>query len=332
MTATVACACLSVKYIDSNGLIPESERSNLMSRLNYHHLHYFWAVAKDGNLTRAAEKLHVSQSALSKQIRLLEEQLGQPLFARTGRTLQLTEAGQVALEHADTIFATGSELTALLREGRRETRQVLRIGAVATLSRNFQENFIRPLLQRDDVELMLQSGVLVDLLGRLRVHTLDVILSNQRVHASAEDPWRCRRIARQPVSLVGPPRPKRKAFRFPQDLATVPLLLPGRDNDIRAAFDLLCEQHGLSYRVRAEVDDMALLRLLARDSNSVALVPTVVVQDELRSGRLVEYAVVPGLFETFFAISLQRRFESPLLKGLLKQSEDVFLSPQPSAA
>ncbi len=298
-----------------------------MARLNYHHLHYFWAVAKDGNLTRAAEKLHVSQSALSKQIRQLEEQLGQPLFTRAGRSLKLTEAGQLALGYADTIFASGSELVGLLREGRREERQVLRIGAVATLSRNFQENFIRPLLQRDDVELMLQSGNLIDLLGRLRVHTLDLILSNRRVHASAEDPWRCRRIARQPVSLVGKPRPRRKAFRFPDELAEVPLLLPGRDNDIRAGFDLLCEQYGLRYRLRAEVDDMALLRLLARDSDSVALVPTVVVQDELSSGRLVEYAVVPGLYETFFAISLHRRFEPPLLKSLLKQSEEAFLAP-----
>ncbi len=300
-----------------------------MSRLNFHHLHYFWAVAKEGNLTRAAEKLHVSQSALSKQIRQLEEQLGQPLFARVGRTLKLTEAGQLALGYADSIFASGSELVALLREGRREERQVLRIGAVATLSRNFQENFIRPLLQRDDVELVLQSGTLLELLGRLRVHSLDVILSNRRVHASAEDPWRCRRIARQPVCLVGKPRGRRApAFRFPQDLGDVPLLLPGRDSDIRAGFDLLCEQFGVRYRLRAEADDMALLRLLARDSDSVALVPTVVVQDELQSGRLVEYAVVPGLYETFFAISLQRRFEPPLLKSLLKQSEDVVLAPQ----
>jgi LysR family transcriptional activator of nhaA len=141
------------------------------------------------------------------------------------------------------------------------------------------------------------------------------------VHASSEDPWRCQRIARQPVSLVGKPRSKRKAFRFPEELAEVPLLLPGRDNDIRAGFDLLCERLGIRYRLRAEVDDMALLRLLARDSDSVALLPTVVVQDELRNGRLVEYSVVPDLHENFYAISVQRHFTPPLLKTLLKQSE-----------
>jgi LysR family transcriptional regulator, transcriptional activator of nhaA len=299
-----------------------------MSRLNFHHLHYFWAVAKEGNLTRTAAQLHVSQSALSAQIRQLEGQLGQPLFVRAGRRLQLTEAGRLALGYAESIFATGAELTALLREGRRDERQVLRIGAVATLSRNFQENFLRPLLKRPDVELVLHSGSLVDLLARLRVHTLDLILSNQRVHASSDNPWRCQRIARQPVSLVGKPRPRRKAFRFPAELAEVPLLLPGRDNDIRAGFDLMCEQLGIRYRLRAEVDDMALLRLLARDSDGVALLPTVVVQDELRSRQLVEYVVVPDLHEHFYAISVQRHFSPPLLKTLLKRSEaEVLGSP-----
>jgi LysR family transcriptional activator of nhaA len=315
-----------VRYRSSRQNDPERP----VQRLNYHHLHYFWAVAKEGNLTRAATRLHVSQSALSVQVRQLEDQLGQALFERRGRTLQLTEAGRLAMSYAESIFAAGGELVALLREGRRANRQVLRIGAVSTLSRNFQENFVRPLLEREDVELVLQSGGLAELLGRLRVHTLDVVLSNRRVHGTPDDPWRCRRIARQPVSLVGRPRPKRRAFRFPEELAEVPLLLPGPDHDIRAGFDLMCEQRGIRYRLRAEVDDMAMLRLLARDSDSVALLPTVVVQDELRSGRLVEYAVVPELSETFYAITVRRHFEPPLLKALLKRPEADVLGMSPA--
>lgn len=297
-----------------------------MSDLNFHHLRYFWAVAKEGNLTRAAATLHVSQSALSAQIKQLEARLGQKLFRRTGRTLMLTEAGQLALTYAESIFATGNELVAVLREGRREERQVLRVGAVATLSRNFQENFIRPLIDRPDVELALSSGNLGELLAQLRVHSVDLILSNQRVHASTNDPWRCRRIARQPVSLVGRPRTG-TPFRYPDDLAYLPLLLPGRDNDIRASFDLLCEQQGIRYRLRAEVDDMALLRLLARDSDSIALLPSVVVQDELRSGRLVEHAVVPDLYENFYVVTVQRRYEPPLVRVLLGRSESEVLQP-----
>ncbi|WP_157269594.1 LysR family transcriptional regulator [Azohydromonas aeria] len=302
-----------------------------MQRLNFHHLHYFWAVAKEGNLTRAAQGLHVSQSALSTQIRQLEEQLGQALFERRGRALELTEAGRLALSYAESIFASGSELMALLRDGRRHEHQVLRLGAVATLSRNFQENFLRPLLEREDVELILQSGSLDELLARLKVHKLDLVLSNRAVQATAEAHWRCRRIARQPVSLVGRPRPAGQPFRFPQDLADVPLLLPGRDNDIRAGFEMLCEQLGIRYRLRAEVDDMALLRLLARDCGSVALLPSVVVQDELRDGVLVEYAVVPQLHESFYGITVQRHFEPPLLRSLLRRPQGEVLAPVPPA-
>lgn len=296
-----------------------------MTTLNFHHLRYFWAVAKDGNLTRAARQLHVSQSALSVQIKQLEADLGQRLFQRTGRTLTLTESGQVALAYADSIFATGNELVEVLREGRREERQVLRIGAVATTSRNFQENFIRPLLDRDDVDLVLVSGSLPELLARLRVHSLDLVLCNQRIHASGTEPWRCRRIAQQPVSLVG--RPSTLPFKFPEDLAHVPLVLPGRDNELRLAFDLRCEQLGLRPRVRAEVDDMALLRLLARDSDSVALMPTVVAQDELRAGRLVELAVVPDLYENFYGVTVQRRYEPKLVGELLARPDVEVLRP-----
>lgn len=299
-----------------------------MTQLNFHHLRYFWAVAKEGNLTRAAKQLHVSQSALSAQIKQLESDLGQRLFLRTGRTLTLTEAGRLALSYAEGIFASGNELLEVLREGRREERQVLRIGAVATTSRNFQENFIRPLLDRTDVDLVLVSASLPELLSRLRVHSLDLVLCNQRVHASATEPWRCRRIARQPVSLVG--RPSSRPFRFPDDLSHVPLVLPGRDNEMRTAFDLRCEQLGIRPRIRAEVDDMALLRLLARDSDSIALMPTVVAQDELGSGRLVELAVVPDLYENFYGVTVQRRYEPPLVGQLLARPDAEVLRP-PSA-
>lgn len=297
-----------------------------MSRLNYHHLHYFWAIAKEGNLTRAAARLHVSQSALSTQLRQLEEQVGQPLFTRTGRTLQLTEAGRLALSYAESIFSAGDELIARLRDEQRPARQLLRIGAVATLSRNFQENFLRPLLARDDVELQLHSGALEDLLGRLRVHSLDLVLSNRAVQPGSEEGWRCRRIARQPVSLIGHPRPRRQPFRFPQDLATVPLVLPSRATDIRLGFDLLCEQYGIRYRLLAEVDDMPLMRLLTRDARVVALMPSVVVQDELRLRKLAEYHVVDDLHENFFAVTVRRHAESALLRSLLVRPEGEVLT------
>lgn len=290
----------------------------LPGRLNYHHLHYFWAVAREGSLTRAAQDLNVAQSALSTQIRQLETQLGQPLFERRGRRRVLTEAGRIALGYADTIVAAGTDLLATLREGR-HGRRVLRVGAVATLSRNFQHEFLSPLVGEPDVELVLHAGSLTEQLVRLEAHTLDLVLSNRRVQEDAETGWRCQRIARQQVSLIGPPR-EGAPFRFPDDLAGTPLLLPSRDSEIRTAFDVLCEQYGLRPVIAAEVDDMAMLRLLARDSGAVALVPAVVVRDELRSGALEEYAVVPNLHEEFFAISMRRQFQHPLVAVLLARA------------
>ncbi len=296
--------------------------TNVAARLNYHHLHYFWAVAREGNLTRAAQRLHVSQSALSTQIRQLESQLGQQLFERRGRTLELTEAGRIALDYADSIVTAGNELVGTLRDGRRDERHVLRVGSVATLSRNFQRAFLAPILKDPSLSLVLQSGSLAELLSRLRAHTLDVVLSNRRVPEDADHAWRSSRIARQQVSLVGPPRST--PFRYPDELADVPLLLPSRDHEFRTAFDVLCDERGLRPTVIAEADDMAMLRVLTRELNAVALVPAVVVQDELRDGRLQEYCAVPDLFEEFHAISVTRRYQPSLLRTLLaRRTTDV---------
>jgi LysR family transcriptional activator of nhaA len=145
------------------------------------------------------------------------------------------------------------------------------------------------------------------------------------VQEDAGTAWRCRRIARQQVSLVGPPQ-RGAPFRFPDDLARVPLVLPSRDSEIRGAFDVLCEQHGLRVSVAAEVDDMAMLRLIARNSAAVALVPAVVVVDELRSGVLEEYAVVPNLYEEFFAVTVRRQYQHPLVPPLLDQAATAVLT------
>ena len=291
-----------------------------MRNLNFRHLLYFWTVAQRGHLTRAAAELRVSQSALSAQIRQLEAYLGQPLFERGGRALQLTEFGAVVLDYADSIFGLGQELMATVRSGPGQRIQQLRVGVVATLSRNFTENLLRPLFRRPEVRLTLQSGSLEELLERLRVHSLEAVLSNKPVVAEADRPWRCMRLAHQSVCLIGPPRPTRRRFKLPDELAGQRLVLPGTSSDVRSQFDLWCERAGLRIEVAAEVDDMAMLRLLARDSGAIAVLPEVVVQDELREGRLQRYCSIPGVFENFYAITAYRHKPSALVQQLLGRS------------
>ncbi len=288
-----------------------------MATLNYHHLRYFWAIAHERSLTRAAERLHVSQSALSVQLRQIEERLGHPLFERGNRRLTLTEAGRIALDYADTIFRTGDELVSTLKGTAASGRAVLRVGAVATLSRNFQLEWLRPLLDRDDVEVVLRSGSLRELLSQLSAHTLDVVLSNSAVPRDAATPWHSHPVGEQPVSLVGRPVRGGRRLKFPEDLRTVPVVLPGAQSSMRAAFDLLLDQAGIRPKVLAEVDDMAMLRLMARECPGLTLVPPVVVQDELRQKILVERARIPEIRESFYAITPSRRFPNPLLRALM---------------
>lgn len=290
-----------------------------MKTLNYKHLRYFWAVAHEGNLTRAAERLHVSQSALSVQIQKLEEQLGHALFERRRKQLLLTEAGRIALDHADVIFATGDELLGTLHEQGGSAQQVLRVGALSTLSRNFQIQFLRPLLGRDDVELIVRSGSLRELLLQLEAHGIDVLLSNAAPHRDAATPWVTHRISEQAVSLVGHPR---RTGTNPLEtlLAREPLIVPTVETSIRAGFDALMDRLGLRPHFAAEVDDMAMLRLLAREDVGLAVVPPIVVKDELGSGMLVEVGHLPELAESFYAITAARRFPNPLLKELIAGS------------
>ncbi|MEM8712661.1 MAG: LysR family transcriptional regulator [Planctomycetota bacterium] len=294
-----------------------------MDRLNFHHLHYFWAVAKEGNLTRTAQKLHVSQSALSTQIRQLERQLALELFRREGRRLVLTEAGELVLSYADEIFATGSELLATVERGR-DSAKTIRIGTVATLSRNFQESFVSPLLGSPEVRLALRSGSFVDLLERLVAHEVDLVLSNRAPSGEKQGALRCRRVATQPVSLIGHAR--RQTFSFPDDLEGALLVVPGPESTVRTEFDALCEQLGIRPEIHAEVDDMATMRLLARDVEAIALLPSVVVRDELRAQTLHEYCVVPDLVESFFAVTVDRQFPHPLLRSLLSRTEEEILA------
>ena len=289
-----------------------------MSQLNYNHLRYFWAVAHEGNLTRTAEKLNVSQSALSIQIRKLEAQVGHALFERRGKQLILTEAGRVALDHADTIFAAGDELVGTLKDQSGTIRRVIRVGALATLSRNFQLGFLRPVVSLPDVEVVLRSGRLADLLRELEALRLDVVLVNQVPHRDAATPWISHKLADQQVSLVGSPRRVAGSAGIVELLSNNPIILPSLESSVRTGFDALASRLGVRPRIAAEVDDMAMLRLMAREDVGLAVVPPIVVNDELANGLLIEASKLPGLQETFYAVTQMRRFPNPLLKQLLK--------------
>lgn len=292
-----------------------------MAELNYHHLRYFRAVAHDGNLTRTAERLNLSQSALSIQVKQLEERLGHSLFERRGRQLYLTEAGRIALDHADTIFSAGEELVETLKETGR-TRRAIRIGALATLSRNFQMEFLRPILGRSDVDMILRSGSTSELLGALETLNLDIVLLNQAPMADSVTPFIAQHVYQQRVSLIGRPSYGKPGAKLAELLGEHPVILPTLESGVRSQFEALVARLGITPQIAAEVDDMAMMRLLAREGAGLAVLPPIVVKGELEAGTLVEFDALPGMIESFYAVTVKRRFPNPLIRPLLEASED----------
>lgn len=292
-----------------------------MSILNLHHLRLFRAVARDGTLTGAARALNISQSAVSTQIKALEMSLGHDLFERSGRNLVLTEAGRIALDHAEEIFRTAEDLSATLKMAAGK-RQALRIGALATLSRNFQIAFLDPIIGRDDVEIVLRSGSQENLLRGLEALSLDIVLTNLVPARDAASPYLVQRLAEQPVSLIGSPA-RQTGGRVEDLLRAHPLILPTPESAVRASFDALVERLGILPKIAAEADDMAMLRLLVRADAGVAVIPPIVVQDELASGRLVELARLDQILEVFSAVTIKRKFPNPLIAEVLAaQTQD----------
>jgi LysR family transcriptional activator of nhaA len=286
--------------------------------LNFKHLRYFWAVAHSGNLTRAAEQLFVSQSALSVQIRKLEEWLGHDLFERQGKRLVLTEAGRIALDHADTIFGVGEELVSTLKGEGAMSRQVLRVGALSTLSRNFQSRYLEPLFGLEQLLVVVRSGNQEKLLADLENHECDVVLTNVAPTRDSGREWIVNALDEQPVSLIGKPSRVGAERDIEALLSGQPLIVPTMENTIRIGFDALCDRLGIQPTLRAEVDDMALIRVLARADMGLAVIPPIVVRDELASGTLEELVRLSSLTETFYAITVRRRFPNPLLSILVE--------------
>ena len=256
------------------------------------------------------------------KIREREHQLGHALFERRSHQLQLTEAGRITLDHADAIFATGRDLLGTLQQTG-AVRQAVRIGALATLSRNFQIVFLRPLLGRDDIEVILRSGSAAELLRGLQALNLDVVLTNQVPEIDALTPFIAHKLSEQHVGLMGTPELIGATRSVAALLAQHPLILPTQGSSVRTGFDALAVQLGIAPQIAAEVDDIAMMRLLVREGTALAVLPPIAVQDELASGTLIEADELPGIVETFFAVTIDRRFPNPVVRSLIGANRGV---------
>lgn len=274
--------------------------------LNYHHLQYFRTIVREGGVTKAAKKLNLSQSTISAQLKDLEESLGSALFQREGRSLVLTEAGQVALDYAEDIFRTGDELRSWFADEHAEGRRSIRIGALSPLSKNLQFEIIRPLVMAGEVHVQVVEGEMYDLIERLKHHQIDLLLSNLPPGGADAEHTHSHVLGEMPVYLVGRPPFKIPKKPFPKWLDDIPLFVPSSRSAARIEFDAILVRAGVKPKIQAEIDDMALLRLLALTGAGLALVPEIGVKFELEEKRLMRIEKVKNLKERFYAVTAHR--------------------------
>jgi len=286
---------------------------------NYRHLHYFWVVAKEGGMSRAADKLDMAVQTVSAQVRELERSLGYALLKPAGRGVVLTEAGQAAMRQADLIFQLGEELPARVRDAVSAPSVRLATGISDGLPKLVVHHLLQPVLGEPNLRLLCHEGEMDDLLGDLALHRLDVVLADRPAPANPNIKLYSHALATSPIAWYGTPEQVKAARRkFPHSLGDVPVLLPTAHNSLRARLDHWFESHDIRPRVVGEFEDSALLKTFG--AGGMGLFPAA---EWVHEHLLTHYAVqrlgaCDGVLEHFYAIGTERKVRHPLVQRLLQ--------------
>ena len=282
-----------------------------MEWLNYHHLLYFWAVAKEGGLRKASEKLRVSQPSISTQIRQLEESLGEKLFQRQGRTLVLTETGQFALGYAEEIFSLGAEFISAVkqREPARQRAIRLAIGVEDSFPKLLSYEILRPVLGLDPpVQLVCREGKTEELLAQLALHRLDAVLSDEPATGAAKFKVHSHRLGRSLVAFCATGKlARRLRVGFPQSLHQAPALLPTPNTTLRRSLDEWFNAINIQPRIVAEFEDGGIMKIAASDGQGFMAVPAVTMGECVNRFRLEQIGQTDRCSDEYYLITGERR-------------------------
>ena len=284
-----------------------------MEWLNYHHLRYFWTVARKGGVRKAAEELHVSQPSISAQLRLLEESLGQKLFRRSGRNLVLTETGQLVLNYADEIFSAGRELMNAVKQrpGKHPVR--VNIGLTDAFPKLIAFQILRAAFRSEAaVHMICREGEIGPLVSHLQSHRLDIVLADEPASSALKAKTFNHRLGRSGVTFCAVPSLAAKLRRnFPQSLDGAPALLPTQNMGMRAALETWFDSKAIRPRLVGEFEDSALMEVCSTGGRGFTAVHTVVDRAALKHFGLRVIARVDECGTDFYAITAERRVKHP---------------------
>ena len=292
-----------------------------MSSLNYRHLHYFWVVAKEGGITRAAERLGMAVQTVSAQVRELERSLGHQLLKPQGRGVVLTDAGRVAFERAEEIFQIGQAITREVRQAASSETVRLTVGMSDGLSKLAAHALLDPVLATPGLKLVCHEGEFDELMAELALHQLDIVLAGEPAPHNPNLKVSSRLLVSSPVAWCGPSSLVTKANMadFPACLNHLPVLLPTGQSPLRNALDAWFENQDLTPRVVGEFEDSALLSVFAARGMGVFPVSTLVMED-LQVVRGLRILAQTEVAEDVHAIVTRRSQHHPLVKQILSSS------------
>ncbi len=287
--------------------------------MNFKHLHYFWVTAKAGGIMRAGEQLHTTPQTLSGQIKLLEEWLGRKLFRKSGRQLELTEDGRLALGFADQIFTLGGEMEAALRQARGGQRVLdFSVGVADSVAKSVAYRLLEPALSvAMPVRLICVEGKFNDLLAQLALHRLDLVIADEPMSRRISVKAFNHPLGSTTMSFFCTPELKASLKGpFPQCLNDAPMLIQGASASVRQQLEGWLTRYQIHPRVVGEFDDGALMTAFGREGRGVFMAPSVLEQETIQQFGVEVVGRSDELIEEFFAVTVERRITHPCVVAI----------------
>ena len=295
-----------------------------MDWLNYHHLLYFWVIAREGSIKNAQEVLSLSQPALSAQLRALEDAIGEKLFSRVGRRLVLTDVGKVVYRYADEIFSLGRELTSTLKGYGTQRPIRLVVGIAEAVPKMVAYKLLKVACRQfEHIKIVCWEGRLERLLGELALHALDIVLTNTPIPPSVSIEAHSQLLGQSGVTLFGPERLAPHYQRnFPRSLDGAPFLLPTPNSTLRRGMDDWFRKHGIEPFVVGEFEDGATMQAFAREGHGLFPGSSVVEAEIARQNQVRKVGLITGLSERFYGITVERRLNHPAVLAVTESAKE----------
>lgn len=292
--------------------------------INYKHLHYFWVVAKEGGIARASERLHLTPQTISGQLSLLEENLGEALFNRVGRTLEMTETGRLVLSYADEIFSLGGELEEMVSNLPVGRPLVFKVGVSDVVPKSIAYRLLAPSLQLPEpVRIVCREGAINSLLAELAVHKVDLVIADGPIPSNVNVRGFNHPLGDCGISFFAEPKLARTLGKdFPQNLNGAPLLLPGETTVVRNRLVQWLKGLHLHPRIVGEFDDSALMKAFGQGGAGVFIAPTPIAKEVEKQYGVAVIGQTDEVREQFYAISVERKISHPAVAAITQTARE----------